>query len=92
LATGEFEFSRHAFKRVVERDITSLEIRQAGEQATIIENYPDDKYSPSCLLLGFTIASRALHIQVSLAETELVKIITLYDPDPAEWINFSQRR
>ncbi len=92
LANGEFEFSRHAFKRVVERDITSLEIRQAGKQATIIEDYPDDKYSPSCLLLGFTIASRALHIQVSFAETELVKIITLYEPDPAEWINSSQRR
>ena len=29
LATGEFEFSRHAFKRVVERNITDGEIRQA---------------------------------------------------------------
>lgn len=92
LAVGEFEFSRHAFKRVVERDISNQEIMQAGGQATIIEDYPDDKYSPSCLLLGYTMAGRALHIQVSLAETELVRIITLYEPDPAEWINFSQRR
>src|SRR5574341_140013 len=92
LAVGEFEFSRHAFKRVVERDISNQEIMQAGGQATIIEDYPDDKYSPSCLLLGYTMAGRTLHIQVSLAETELVRIITLYEPDPAEWINFSQRR
>ena len=92
LSTGEFEFSRHALKRVVERNIGDQEIRQAGMQANIIEDYPDDKYSPSCLLLGFTKTGRPLHIQVSLAETELVKIITIYEPDPSEWINYSQRR
>ncbi len=42
LAVGDFEFSRHAFKRAVERDISNLAIRQAGAQATIIEDYPDD--------------------------------------------------
>ena len=92
LSTGEFEFSRHALKRVVERNIGDQEIRQAGMQANIIADYPDDKYSPSCLLLGFTTTGRPLHIQVSLAEAELVKIITIYEPDPSEWINYSQRR
>jgi len=92
LSAGAFEFSRHALKRVVERNIGDQEIRQAGGQANIIEDYPDDKYSPSCLLLGFTETGRPLHIQVSLAETELVKIITIYEPDPSEWINYSQRR
>lgn len=92
LAAGEFAFSRHAFKRIVERNIGEREIRQAGRQATMIEDYPADKYSPSCLLLGFTQTGRPLHIQVSLAETDRVKIITLYEPDPSEWINYSQRR
>jgi hypothetical protein len=58
LATGEFEFSRHAFKRAVERNIGESEIRQAGSSAIMIEDYPDDKYSPSCLLLGFTDVKR----------------------------------
>ena len=92
LSAGEFEFSRHALKRVVERNISDQEIRQAGVQANVVEDYPEDKYSPSCLLLGFTQTGRPLHIQVSLAETELVKIITIYEPDPSEWINYSQRR
>jgi hypothetical protein len=48
LARGEFAFSHHAFKRVVERNIS--------------------------------------------AEADLVKIITLYEPDQNEWRNFSQRR
>jgi len=42
LAIGEFEFTRNALKRAVERNISEAEIRQAAEGATIIENYPDD--------------------------------------------------
>jgi hypothetical protein len=92
LASGEFEFSRHAFRRAVERNISEVEIRQAGAKATLIEDYPDDKYSPSCLLLGFTRAERPLHLQVSYADSELVKIITLYEPDENEWYNYRHRR
>lgn len=69
LMQGEFEFSRHAFKRAVERNISELEISQAGAQSQIIEDYPDDKYSPSCLLLGFTGEGRPIHLQVSYIES-----------------------
>jgi len=92
LATGAFEFSQHAFRRVVERNISEQEIREAGVQAEIIENYPEDKYSPSGLLLGFTTAGRPLHFQVSFAETDLAKIITIYEPDPSEWLDYRTRR
>ena len=92
LSVGEFNFSLHALKRVVERNISEIEIKQVGMNANIIEEYPEDKYSPSCLLLGFTQAGRPLHIQVSLADTDLVKIITLYEPSAEEWINYTQRR
>ena len=92
LSQGEFALSRHAFRRAVERNISETEIRQAGANAEIIEDYPDDKYSPSCLLLGFTEEERPLHIQVSYMDSDLVKIITLYEPDEDEWIDFAQRR
>ncbi|MFB2836821.1 DUF4258 domain-containing protein [Floridanema evergladense] len=92
LEAGAFEFTRHAFKRAIERNISDREIREAGVTVTIIEDYPDDKYAPSCLLLGFTEAKRALHIQVSRIESEITKIITLYEPDENEWINYTTRR
>ena len=92
MSAGEFNFSLHALKRVVERNISEIEIKQVGMNASIIEEYPEDKYAPSCLLLGFTQAGRPLHIQVSLADTDLVKIITLYEPSAEEWIDYSQRR
>ncbi len=92
LSSGQFDFSRHAFKRTVERNISEHEIKEAGSNAKIIEDYPDDKYTPSCLLLGFTNTGRPLHIQVSLADTEFVRIITLYEPNESEWIDYSKRR
>jgi hypothetical protein len=92
LSAGEFEFSRHAFKRAVERNISNNDIAHLSENADLIENYPDDKFSPSCLILGFTLENRPLHIQVSFADTPMVRIITLYEPDPKEWIEFRKRR
>lgn len=92
LVAGEFEFSRHALRRAVERNISESEIRDAAKSAELIEDYPQDKYSPSCLIFGLTKENRPLHIQVSYVDTELVRIITLYEPDPEEWINNRERR
>ena len=92
LANGDFEVSRHALRRAVERNISEAEIREAGLRAEVIEDYPDDKYSPSGLLLGFTAAGRPLHFQVSYAESGLTKIITIYEPDPNEWLDCRKRR
>ena len=65
---------------------------EVGATARIIEEYSDDKYSPSCLLLGFTGADRPLHILVSLADTDLVRVITVYEPDPEYWTDNTTRR
>jgi hypothetical protein len=92
LSAGAFEFSRHAFRRVIERNISEHEIREAGAKAEVIENYPDDKYSPSALLLGFTAAGRPLHFQVSFGETDIVRMVTIYEPNPGEWIDNRKRR
>lgn len=95
LKSGKYEFSFHAFKRTVERNIRESEIREIAENAEIIEDYPEDKYAPSCLVLGFTQLGGPVHIQVTRIETgeDLIKIITIYQPDEEEWINdYSARR
>jgi Domain of unknown function (DUF4258) len=92
LQLGSFEFTRHAFKRAIERNISEQEIREIGENVEMIEDYPDDKYSTSSLLLGFTKGDRILHIQVSRIESDTTKIITLYEPDKNEWIDYRTRR
>ncbi|MCB0200708.1 MAG: DUF4258 domain-containing protein [Caldilineae bacterium] len=93
LADGDFVFSRHAFRRAVERNISDEEIREAAGQVMLIEDYPTDKYSASCLLCGWTVAGRPLHLHVSRADADTVTIITLYQPDPDEWdVSFTRRR
>ena len=92
LGRSEYRFSRHAAVRAVERNIGRREIAEAGADANVIEEYPDDKYSPSCLLSGCTQAGRPLHMQVSRADGGDVKIITLYEPREEDWVDYSTRR
>jgi hypothetical protein len=92
IAEGQFEFSRHATDRMLLRQISIKEIREAIGSAEIIEDYPDDKYGPSCLLLGLTVQGRPLHVQCSYPTRLLIKIITVYEPEPSEWIEFRVRR
>ena len=92
VAAGQFEFSRHALDQTILRRISVQEIQQAVACAQVIEDYPHDKYGPSCLLLGFTSGGRPLHIQCSYPSRPLVKLITAYEPDPAQWAEFRTRR
>ncbi len=88
----QFEFSKHAVDQSIIRRISVQEVREALAVAELIENYPEDKYGPSCLLLGKTKAGRPLHIHCSYPTRSMIKIITLYEPDSVRWIDFKIRR
>ncbi|MBM3181055.1 MAG: DUF4258 domain-containing protein [Chloroflexi bacterium] len=92
IASGLFEFSKHATDRSILRHITMQEFREALANAEIIEDYPNDKYGPGCLILGFTLHNRPLHVQCTYPSRPLIRIITIYEPDPAEWIDWKVRR
>jgi len=93
ILSRQFEFSKHAVDQSIIRDIAVAEVEQAiSSRCELIEDYPDDKHWPSCLILGFTDAGRPLHIQCSYPSRTLIKIITLYQPDPDLWINHRIRR
>ncbi len=92
VATGQFEFSRHAADQSILHQVTVQEVREAIADGEIIEDYLDDKYGPSCLVFGHTQARRALHIQCSYPSRVLNKIVTLYEPDPNLWIDLKVRK
>lgn len=92
LTEGEFDFSHHAFKRAVERNIGEREINEAGASAVIVEDYPEDKYGPTWLVLGFTGSGRPLHVQVSVSDSPMVRIVTLYEPSEDEWEDYMRRK
>ena len=93
IARREYEFSKHALDQTIIRDISVAELEQAfANRSEVIENYPDDKYGPSCLILGFTNAGRPLHVHCSHPQRPLVKIITVYEPDAELWFDLRTRR
>jgi hypothetical protein len=88
-----YEFSKHALDQSILRNISVSELEQAMlSPCEIVEDYPHDKYGPSCLLLGFTNANRPLHVLCSYPTRPYLKIITIYEPDPSEWMNNQVRR
>jgi hypothetical protein len=91
-ARDEFEFSRHAVDQTIRRRIAVAEIRQAVLAGEIIEDYPEDKYGPSCLLFGKTVSSRPLHVHISYSSRPVIKVVTVYEPDPNQWIDFRVRK
>lgn len=89
---GKYWFTIHALERRIERNISRIEIEDAILNGKIIEEYPQDKYLPSCLILGYTKEKRPLHIQISC---DPAWVITCYDPSekPGEWSSdFKHRR
>jgi len=92
IETDQFEFSKHAADQTIIRRISFPEVREILANAEVIEDYPEHKYGPSCLIFCRTMAARPLHIQCSYPSRPLIKVITLYEPDPARWIDFKIRR
>ena len=75
-------YTVHVQGQMAKRRILDSEVRETvlSAEAEVIEEYPSDKYGPSCLIYGVTAAGRVLHVQ---ANPEGV-IITAYEPDPAQ--------
>jgi len=92
LSAGRYELSRHALQRIVERNISQAEIEEAGRTLELIEDYPEDKYAPSFLVLGFTENHRPLHLQVCYTDPDMLKVITVYEPSAGQWIDNRIRR
>ena len=59
------------------------DVEEAILNGEIIESYPDDYPSPSCLILGFANDSSPIHIVCGIHEDELW-LITSYRPNTEE--------
>ncbi len=89
---GAWEFSRHALDQCLLRMIHVDDIRDCVLAGEVIESYSDDKYGPSCLVLGRTARGRILHVHCSDETRPMLKIVTVYEPDPRRWRDARFRR
>ena len=93
IETRQYEFSKHAVDQTIVRGINVAELEEGiSTRSEVIEDYPEDKYGPTCLILAFSRGGRPLHIQCSYPSRPLIKIVTVYEPDPELWIDFRIRK
>lgn len=88
----DYRFTLHAGDRMTERHISVREVEEAllSDSAEVIEDYPEDPRSPSCLVFGITKNGRPLHIQCTYAPN--VAVVTAYEPKADEWAAWKIRR
>lgn len=91
VSEGRYRLTRHAVEERVEEGFPLSGIFEALRTATLIENYPEHRRGPCCLLGGTTGAGRSIHIVCTTA-LELLVIITVYEPKEPKWITPTERR
>ena len=88
---GLLVISLHAEERMTKREITRKEVLEIIIRGEIIEEYPNDWPHPSCLVFGCTVNGRYLHAVVAV-EPELLRLVTVYEPDPEIFPDLKHRK
>jgi hypothetical protein len=88
---GNYQLKLHSVERASLRGIDPLEIKEALLTGQILEDYPADRRGHSCLIYGKSGLGRDIHVLCGIAY-DILWIITVYEPDPAEWLNPVTRR
>ena len=81
-----YRLTQHATMVRLERGIRIGEMEQVLLHGAIIEQEPDAKPYPSCLVLGWLASGDPLHVVCSRGDVEpALRIVTLYEPEDALW-------
>ena len=81
-----YRLTKHATIVRLQRGITIAELKQALMHGEIIEQYPDGRPYPSCLVLGWLASGDPIHIVCSRGEVEpALRIVTVYEPGDDRW-------
>ena len=75
-------------------DALSLdEVFSSVHGGEVIEDYPEDRPFPSCLVLGKTVHGDPVHsVWAYNSDVRWAVLITVYRPDPKRWENWRTRR
>jgi hypothetical protein len=85
--------SDHADEEAESDELTFDEIYFSVQHGEIIEDYPDDRPYPSCLIFGMTFSGDPIHsVWAYNEENQWAVLVTVYRPDPDLWINSRERK
>ena len=90
---NKIRISDHADEEAQSDQLSFDEIFTSIFQGEIIEDYPEDKPYPSCLIYGLNLKNEPIHsVWGYNQENQWAVLITVYRPDPQRWIKYKRRR
>ena len=93
IRNNRIRITDHADEEAENDQLTFDEIYFSVFNGEIIENYPDDKPYPSCLIYGQNFSGDPIHSVWAFNEkSQWAVLITVYRPDITRWINWRERR
>ncbi|OGR57374.1 MAG: hypothetical protein A3I11_01020 [Elusimicrobia bacterium RIFCSPLOWO2_02_FULL_39_32] len=84
IISGRYRLTQHAHIEMADENIILDEVFDAILKGKILEDYPEHKRGPCCLLCGKTKAGKFLHVVCTTALSVLV-LITVYEPKLPKW-------
>lgn len=89
----QLRITDHADEEAEADGVSYDEIYASVLNGEIIEDYPDDKPYPSCLIFGRTLAGNPIHsVWAYNSENDWAVLVTVYKPDPSRWIDWKWRK
>jgi len=93
IRAGRVRITDHAYEEAQEDNLSFDEIFFSLFQGEIIEEYPEDRPYPSCLIYGNTFLGEPVHsVWAYNRANRWAVLITVYRPDPQRWIDWRKRR
>ena len=77
-------WTNHIFVRLAQRSISMQDVLNVIMNGEIIEEYLEDYPYPSCLIIGYSVEDKIIHIVCGIGEGE-VWLITAYYPEKEKW-------
>ena len=78
----------HADEEAQADRLSLEEILSSVLHGEVIENYPDDRPYPSCLVYGDAFSEQPVHsVWAYNHATRWAALITVYRPDPERWLD-----
>jgi hypothetical protein len=93
IRANRIRITDHADEEAEADKLTFDEIYFSVLHGEAIENYPTEKPYPSCLIYGQTFSGDPVHSVWAYNESnKWAVLITVYRPDPNQWIDWRKRR
>lgn len=92
IRNNRVKITDHADEEAFDDGLTFEEIYLSVIHGEVIEDYPNDKPYPSCLIMGKNFSWEPIHSVWAYNQKNLwTVLITVYRPDPERWLDWKVR-